>query len=201
MNVAVIIPVGPGHGEYAGSAAASVLVAWERDPGPFDAMRLDVVEDLDGTLGRSAARNLGMDRSPADWHFLLDADDRMLPDAFGLVDLTAPVTFGTIMLDGRLHTRDRYPVTHEAIREHGADGTLAMGCFVRGDLGVRFNETLHKGEDFDFYMRLPGFTKLRVPLVNIGYRTPSALDPRGTPGEWLEACRTVVDFYARAASG
>lgn len=191
MRCVVVIPVGPGHEPESLQAMESVRLAWQTGPGPFTDHAVVRVMDTFGDLGRSRARNLGMHHNPADFHFLLDADDRMMPEAFALVDLEAPATFGAIWCDGERARGDRHPVTRATLFEHGARGTLAMGCFLRGDLGLRFDETLDNGEDFDFYMRLPGFTKRTEPLVDISYR---AKRDRRRAG-WLEACEAVADRY------
>lgn len=196
MKVAVIIPVGPGHEELAKRAVASVRSAWATHRGPFTEFVVHVVDDTKGELGRSAARNRGMDEAPADWHFLLDADDEMYTGAFRLVDLEASATFGAITLLGRRYRRDVWPCTRDTLLARGAHGTLSMGCFVRGDLGLRFDESLDAGEDFDFYMRLPSFTKRLEPLVSIGYDQPSAGGPRGYESiDWLKACNEAIDRY------
>jgi hypothetical protein len=156
------------------------------------------VRDLEGRLGRSAARNKGLDDNPADWHFLLDADDEMAPGAFSLVDLETPATFGAVRLHPRTNqTAPNYwPVTREFLFLRGAEGTLSMGCFVRGNLGLRFDESLDFGEDFDFYMRLPGFTKQREPLAYIGYDRPSASGPRqAIENKWVERSNQVIAQY------
>lgn len=195
LSVAVLIPVGPGHERLALRAHASVIDAWLNNRGPFGDVCIACADDADGR-GPSWARNQLMNETPADWHFFLDADDEMMPGAFGLVDLTASATFGAICLDGRISRSNRWPVTRETLLGHGANGTLAMGCFVRGDLGLRFDESLRLGEDFDFYMRLPDFTKRREPLVNIGYRKPSAGPPvTRKDRQWQEACAVVVERY------
>jgi glycosyltransferase involved in cell wall biosynthesis len=196
MKCVVIIPVGPGHGGCALDAEASVREAWAQGPGPFTTLAVDLVDDTGGRMGRSAARNLGMDRSHADWHFLLDADDRMMPGAFGLLDRGVAATFGAICLDGRVSRQNRKNVTRSDLLHYGARGTIAMGCFVRGDLGLRFNAALEQGEDFDFYLRLPSFTKRREPLVSISYRERTV--PRLVPARdagWIEACDRVVATY------
>ena len=195
MKITVVVPVGPGHQQYASAAVASVTRAWEKDRGPFKSMIMATMFDSGGKMGRSKARNTGMETWPADWFFLLDADDEMMPDAFGLVDLTQPATFGAIWLNGRVGRENRWPVTRDTLYEHGAVGTLAMGFFLR-NIGLRFDESMDTAEDFDLYMRLPSFTKLQVPLVNIGYRRTSATGPRaGEPNGWRKACRAVVDRY------
>ena len=197
LSCSVVIPVGPGHEAYSDNAARSVLRAWEYNRGPFTGFWVDRVWDRDGTLGPSRARNQGMDQRPADWHFLLDADDAMMPEAFTLVDLEAPATFGAVMLDGQVSRDNVWPVDREVVRERGALGTLSMGCFVRGDLGLRFREDLRMAEDFDFYCRLPGFTKRREALVNIGYRKPRAgygEKDREAVG-WLHHCNAIIESH------
>lgn len=198
MNVAVIIPVGPGHEKLAKRANRSVTAAWKQSPGPFSICRVAMVPDPHGELGRSRARNRGLDENPADWHFLLDADDEMCLGAFELVDLEAPATFGAICLKGRRYVDDVWPCTRELIlHRRFARGTLSMGCFVRGDLGLRFDESLDVGEDFDFYLRLPSFTKREEPLVSIGYDQPSAGGPRGYETvSWLQVCDHIIARYS-----
>ncbi len=197
MTVTVVIPVGPGHAELAERAIASVHTAWETTRGPFTGYWLAVIGDDAGELGRSRARNLAMREQPADWLFLLDADDTMHPRAFERVVLAEPATFGAIYLDGIPYRGNRYPVTRATLFEHGADGTLSMGCFVRGDLGLEFDEEMDVGEDFDFYARLPGFVKIAEPLADIGYGAPSASGPRSSAGvDWREACAAALARYA-----
>lgn len=199
MKIVVVIPVGPGHEELSKNALRSVMEAWAYDRGVFTVLKVARVLDLDGHFGRSVSRNKGLDENQADWYFLLDADDRMWRGAFLLVDLTASATFGAVCLDGKIPKSNRWPVTREDILQHGAEGTLSMGCFVRGDVVVRFDEQLNVGEDFDFYLRLPGFTKRREALVDIGYRQPSAGGPRSSAGcDWWAECEKVVARYRRA---
>lgn len=192
-----MIPVGPGHERFSVDAVRSVWRAWG-SPGSFTDLEIAVVGDARGERGRSASRNVGVREHPGDWYFFLDADDRMLPGAFERVELGASATFGAVCLDGKVSKDNVYPLTREGLFVHGAKGTLSMGCFVRGDVAreTPFDETMDVGEDFDFYLRLPGFVKVREPLVSIGYRLPSAGGPRGYETvRWVEACRKVIDGY------
>ena len=196
MRVVVIIPVGPGHEQVAQTAVYSVHKAWATTSGPFLDLAVVLVPDPQGLRGRSAARNWAMDAYPADWHFFLDADDWMDLQAFNLVSLSFAATFGAVCLGRKVIRENRWPCTRADLFEYGAAGTLSMGCFVRGDLGLRFNDTLDVGEDFDFYMRLPNFHKVAVPLVHIGYNVPSAGGPRSSAKcQWREACAEVVERY------
>src|ERR1041385_7053558 len=167
MRIVVITPVGPGHQEYVKECAASVRREIERCK-TFSASHL-IIDDTEGKLGRSKARNIGLE-TPADWYFLIDADDTMEPGALDLCDFESPATFGAINLKGQMKAGylNIYPCGWREIRRFGAVGTLSMGFFLRGDIGLKFNEGLDAGEDFEFYLRLPHFTKVESPLVEIG---------------------------------
>lgn len=196
-----MIPVGPGHEDFAHSAVRSVETAWRYSHGVFSALEIVTVPDPDGVMGRSAARNSGVSEHPSDWYFFLDADDEMLPPAFTLVRPDYPATFGAVCLNGRIARENVHPLTPEKLLQHGARGTLSMGCFVNGDVAksTPFDESLDAGEDFDFYLRLPGFVKLREPLVSIGYHRPSAGGPRGYEDiDWWSVCDEVCERYRAA---
>ena len=77
----VVIPVGPSHEQIYHDAVESVRIA-TMDKGVFDTVNIKLVDDTNGKLGRSAARNKAISESKADWLFFLDADDLMHPDAF-----------------------------------------------------------------------------------------------------------------------
>ena len=200
MRLAVVTPVGPGHERIVGRCQDSVRVALRQEH-PWDTVQHIVVYDLDGQLGRGRARNIGMDCG-ADWLFFLDADDWMMPDALKRIDLDAPATFGAVAFNGKPTRANVYPCTREQVIEYGGKGTLSMGFFCRADIAqrLRFCEDMNAGEDFDFYMRLPEWTKQHVPLVEIGRFTPSARGPRGYKElDWHAVCRKVIDGYAELA--
>ncbi len=193
MRLVVITPVGPGHEAFARKAAESVRDARRNQYG-FSTVRHILVHDHHGKLGRSKARNIGMVKD-ADWYFFLDADDQMRPDAMTLNDFSAPATFGAISLNSKVLAKNVFPCGWHEVVTYGARGTLSMGCFVNAHVArtVRFNEDIDAGEDFDFYMRLPGFTKIDRPLVNIGYDLPSAGGPRGyNTIDWVGICDAVI---------
>ncbi len=122
----------------------------------------------------------------------------MYPNALTLCDTGVDATFGAIMLDRKPYRQNVWPVTRQTLFEAGAMGTLSMGCFVRGDLGLRFNEEMDIAEDYDFYMRLPSFAKRKEPLVSIGYHLPSAKGPRGYEEiDWIGECNKVIARYQR----
>lgn len=198
MKLAVITPVGPGHDEISKRAIQSVAKA---KPGQFSSVRHVIVDDYKGRLGRSHARNLGM-TVDADWYFFLDADDKMREDALMLNDFAVSATFGAVSLDGKITKENVFPCGWNEIAKHGSLGTLSMGFFCRADVArrLRFNESMDAGEDFDFYMRLPDFTKVASPLVDIGYSLPSAGGPRGYEKiDWTEICNRVINDFGRDA--
>ena len=198
MRLAVITPVGPGHEGILPLAAMSVV---HLEPHSFTEVLHVIVNDTEGKLGRSRARNLGM--IEADWYFFLDADDIVMPDAPRFVDFVSqPVDaiFGAVQINGRVTAKNLWPCRKEDIYEYGGQGTLCMGFFVKAEVAreVRFDETLDVGEDFDFYMRLPSFYKVKPPLVSVNSKIPSAIGPRGYKElDWHQTCREVVDRYKR----
>lgn len=200
MRLAIITPVGPGHAIPARHAYESVRLAKSNAkqfvPRQFDSMRHEIIEDQEGDLGRSKARNIGMDRHrDADWFFFLDADDFMRPDALDWNDFEAPATFGSVSLDGSVLKENVFPCDWRSIALRGAYGTLSMGFFCNARLArrMRFNENMDAGEDFEFYMRLPGFVKLDRALVEIGRKHRSAGGPRGYDKiDWVGICNGVI---------
>lgn len=197
MKLAVITPVGPGHEKPVERAQASVekAIEWARAQGKlwFTRVQHIVIDDTRGEKGRSRARNEGM--VDVDWYFFLDADDKMAKDALSLCNFDAVATFGAVCIEGCVYEKNVYPCGWSEIAQHGASGTLNMGFFCRADVArrLRFNEDMDRGEDFDFYTRLPSFVKIEKPLVDIGYFTPSATGPRGYREiDWVGECDKVI---------
>jgi FkbM family methyltransferase len=169
LRVAVVTPVGPGHAELYGQCRASVESAWRRGHGPFAAISLIAIDDGEGKLGRSRARNIGIDRAlaaGADWLFFIDADDLMVEGAFEAV---APYISGHDAVWGlilglspgaqRPHLRIPQIVRMDRLEDllwFDPFLTLQMGHFVRAAVAQanRFDEALDAGEDFDYYLRL-----------------------------------------------
>lgn len=187
ISCRVITPVGPGHEKAVENAIKSVEQAMRR-PGRFTRIEHIVVDDTKGEMGRGAARNSAMGD---DWHFFLDADDIMVSDAFQMNDFSSPATFGAVCLEGKIVKNNVYPCGWGEIAKHGPRGTLSMGFFYKGNL--RFSDRI-AGEDFEFYMKLPNFTKRACPLVSIGRNTPSAHGPKGYKNiDWYGICQKIID--------
>ena len=195
MKLAVITPVGPGHESILPLAALSVLHLEYHE---FTEIQHVIVNDTKGELGRSKARNLGM--IEADWYFFLDADDVIMPYATRFVRGQPVAVFGAVQINGRVPPINKWPCRREDLFEYAGEGTLCMGFFVKAEVAqeVRFDETLDKGEDFDFYMRLPSFYKAKPPLVSVNSKIPSARGPHGYEElDWQKTCREVVDRYKK----
>src|SRR5262245_3705637 len=124
MILTVIVPVGPGHEKY---LPKSIPGATSR----FTEVRYRPIYDTEGKLGRSKARNMGLEILESDWYFLMDADDTLMPDAFELCDFSAPATFGAVHLSDR-PTVNIHPCGWHEVATYGALGTLCMGFFLRG---------------------------------------------------------------------
>ncbi len=214
MRCAVVIPVGPGHAALAEESAASVTRAASRSTGVFDAVEVITVDDSEARLGRSRARNAGVelaDSRGAEWVFFLDADDVMDPGAFGAA---APwldghdAVFGLICELGR---SGRAVARRGQIASFSTLGgllafdpflTLQMGHFVRTSVArrVSFDERLDCGEDFDYYLRLwssARCVKIPSPLF-LNRRGHHSQGPRSTSGhEWRSGVKRQLRDFCR----
>ena len=168
MKCGIVTPIGPGHEGAYQSAVISIEIAIRKGQGPFDAVELFPVYDLNGELGRSKARNLGVERAHAagcDWVFFLDADDLLFDEAFkSVTDLvhTHDAIWGLICeaphgrLDAVQRRPDQMPATTSIDDLLMFDPCLSiqMGAFVRTALAleIRFDESMDTGEDFKFYL-------------------------------------------------
>ena len=189
MKLVVITPVGPGHEKYIQRSRDAVAAM---ELGSFSSIHHEVIDDTEGKLGRSKARNIGM--IDADWYFFVDADDVVYPDAARYIDQTYPATFGNIVFNGVIARRNVYPCGWRELYTHYSSGTLAMGFFIKAELAqsLRFNEEMHIAEDYDFYMRLPKFIKVNKSLVSIDY-----FPGKGELSDWGGECRKVINKYRK----
>ena len=207
LRVAVVTPVGPGHAALYEECRASVERAWHAGRGPFSALDLIDVDDAGGRLGRSRARNIGIDRAVgkgADWLFFLDADDLMVAGAFeamtalvadhdavwGMILGLAPGAAGAHLRIPQIVGMDRF----DDLLLFDPFLTLQMGHFVRTPVAaaLRFDEVLDAGEDFDYYLRVwAAYRCVKVPrefFINRHARHSSG--PRAaTAADWGAAVR------------
>lgn len=167
-SLAIIIPVGPGHFGVAQQAVDSIQKAIECSQ-VFSRVEHFLVDDSKGYLGRSAARNKGIDKAIQDgfdWIYFLDADDILNQNALNAVQpylhkydaiwgLIAEFYHGqhsANIRQGQISPISDYVtlITSEPFY------SLQMGFFARKTCfkTLRFAEDLDTGEDFDMYLRL-----------------------------------------------
>lgn len=205
MNLHIITGLGPGHELLVEECQASVRKAIKR-PGRFTKIEHVIVDDTNGVLGCAGAKNVGMDRSGADWFFFLDADDKIEPDAFESNNFDDVATFGAVKLLGRWEAwKDVYPCGWREIAINGAGGTLIMGFFCRADVAniLRFDEADDVTDDFEFFLRLPSFTKIDRPLCTKRTET-SAGGPRRVGHatvDWTGRCNEMIRRAVKRSPG
>lgn len=166
---AIVSPVGPGHADVYRQAECSIRDACIRGAGPFREIVPFRIDDPEGKVGRSRARNFAVQQALAqgiEWVFFLDADDLLVPDVFLNVE---PYLDSYDAIWGQIYSFD--DGTNQAERREGQLGqtdrfadilgsdpffSLQMGHFVRTEVAAKypFNEQLDAGEDFDYYLRV-----------------------------------------------
>ena len=208
----MITPVGPGHENLYRECLASIEKSFADKKGNFSEIMPIMIDDLDGRLGRSRARNIGIKMAAeqnADWIFFLDADDVMAPSAF---EYLSPYLeeydgiWGSIWTieQGETLAREQpeqlpFLYSIEDILWGDPFLTLQMGHFVRVPvaLSTLFDESLDAGEDFDYYLRVwEKYRCIKIPL-------PLFYNRRGTHSQGLrsktghEWCQTVEEIIKK----
>lgn len=171
LRCAVITPVGPGHLEtFKNYCAPSVEIASRFKKGPFDEVKHFPIYDLDGMVGRSASRNLGVKTAVEngyDWLFFLDADDIMFEDAFdAFTDFsdTYDAVWGQIV-EAQSNELSSVKIRTGQVKEIDSYRDLLatdpfysiqMGHFVKTHLAFQypFDEKMDTGEDFNYYLKI-----------------------------------------------
>jgi FkbM family methyltransferase len=207
---AVIIPVGPGHEKFYDECMDSINRASGKNKGKFSEIIPIRIDDLDGSLGRSRARNIGIKKAAehgVDWIYFLDADDLMAPLAFEYVSPYLEQydgVWGSIWTIERGETlaRERprqLPFLYRIEDVLSCDPfvTLQMGHFVRTSvaLATLFNESLDTGEDFDYYLRVwEKYRSIKIPLPFFYNRRGfHSQGPRSATGrEWRQQVRNII---------
>lgn len=202
VDVTVIIPVGPGHERIVNEAIDSVYKA-SKKKGKFKNPIVCTIDDTQGKLGRSKARNQGVLRSKTDWVFFLDSDDLMHPKA---------LKYASDYLDydgiwGEIYSSENngmpmkrygqvYPKNLNELRFYDPTLTIQMGHFIKRDIALEnpFNEDMDCAEDFDYYLRVwkHNCIKINKPLFynRRGYHSQG---PRSATGrEWSEKVKELM---------
>ena len=213
MTCAVITPIGPGHEILYRVAIASVQQAWGVSRGPFENLMLLPIDDTRGQLGRSVARNQEVGKAVeagAEWVFFLDADDVMVPEAFGRVvgqmenfdaiwGTICEQQYGESAQKLRAHQEEPVRNLHELLRMDPYY-SLQMGHFVRSRVAQEtpFQAQLNTGEDFDYYLRLwlkYRCLKLKTPLF-VNRRGRHSTGPRSADGKaWRKSVGQIMQQF------
>lgn len=166
---AIITPVGPGHEGLYEISHGSVMSAFEKCRGNFTEVIPIRIDDREGKLGRSKARNIGIKKAAEeniDWIFFLDADDLMAENAFEYVspyldhyDAIWGAIWSFCNNEDNVKTRSgQLPFLYDIHDVLSSDPflTLQMGHFIKTTIAESepFDETLDAGEDFDYYLRI-----------------------------------------------
>lgn len=185
MEVQCIVPVGPSHEEVAIEAARSAIALG------FDVIPID---DTQGLLGRSKARNIGVKAATAEWLFFLDSDDLMHKDAKKafkyMKDFDA--IWGLIQTEEGKRVPQVRKVDFQTLIKHEPTQTLQMGHFVKRKTALKypFNEDMDCGEDFDYYLRIWRHERcIKIPhTLFVNRRGIHSKGPRSANGQqWRTA--------------
>jgi tetratricopeptide (TPR) repeat protein len=207
---AVVTPVGPRHEHLYSECLASIEKSFSDRKGNFSEIIPIKIDDSDGRLGRSRARNIGIKKAAAygaDWIFFIDADDLMAPLAFeyvapyiekydGIWGSIWPIEHGEQKAKERPH---QLPFLYGLKDVLTCDPfvTLQMGHFVKTSVALSslFNESLNIGEDFDYYLRIwEKYACIKIPLPFFYNRRGfHSLGPRSANGyEWRQQVENII---------
>lgn len=198
-DLTVITPVGPGHEEVSKRCINSVMLK---------ATHI-VINDHDGCMGRSLARNLGLQQVKTKWVMFIDADDEMVSEGVHVGGDMLGV-FGSIY--GRPEIRahkDRpfynvYPQSNSEILE--LDSAAGLFCIsgvfdTESAKSIGFHPEADKVESLEFALAFCAaypnqWAKTRQPFTFIHCETPSATGIRGYDDlDWLKEIQPLFDFW------
>jgi glycosyltransferase involved in cell wall biosynthesis len=152
-------------------------------------------------MGRSRARNKGLEESQSKWVFFLDADDVMHPDCFRNFETGYEAVFGQIseLVQGTVKWRYQVPeiTSFQELVAFDPYLTLQMGHFVRREVAksIGFDESMDTGEDWKYYLELwkkHRCVKINKPLF-INSRGNHSTGPRSATGQdWREVVNGLI---------
>ncbi|HMK49339.1 MAG TPA: tetratricopeptide repeat protein [Thermodesulfovibrionales bacterium] len=213
---AIVTPVGPGHNGLYSECLESVKKSFSGARGIFSEIIPIRIDDSNGRLGRSSARNIGVKKAAqqnADWIFFLDADDIMAPSAFEYVSGYLEhfdAVWGSIWTieRGEVYASER---PHQLPFLYGIEElllydpflTLQMGHFVKTSvaLATPFDESIDIGEDFDYYLRVwERHPCIKIPLPFFyNRRGLHSSGPRSAGGyRWNQQVGKIIKTYCDA---
>jgi glycosyltransferase involved in cell wall biosynthesis len=191
MEVEVVMPVGPGHETIAIDAATSAMNLG------FDVLPID---DTEGKLGRSKARNTGVRMARAEWIFFLDADDLLHKDAKKAKKFTKYDAIFGLINDGKVRIPQIRKVDFKSLLRHPPTQTLQIGHFVKRSVAIEypFDESLDCGEDFDYYLRIWRDRRcIKIPhTLFVNRRGIHSTGPRSATGrDWSIAVKSLQEKW------
>jgi tetratricopeptide (TPR) repeat protein len=207
---AVIIPVGPGHETLCHECLSSIDKSFANTKGRFSEIITIRIDDPEGRLGRSRARNLGIRKAAehnVDWIFFIDADDLMSLSAFeyvspyldaydGIWGSIWPIEKGESTAKERPHQLP-FLYSIEDILSYDPFVTLGIGHFVKTSvaLSILFDESLDAGEDFDYYLRVwEKYNCIKIPLpLWFHRRGEHSQGPKSATGiDWRQQVEKII---------
>jgi len=213
LTCAIVTPVGPGHEQQVKEAQDSIVRAINHSKGPFSDIFFFPVDDTQAKLGRSAARNLAVQKlltEGIDWIFFLDADDLLLPTIFESVMQHIQqydAIWGVIAVQEKSSDEIRLRQPQYQLKNLKelvtlpAISTLQIGHFVKTAIAAKypFDEQRNTGEDFDYYLRVwenEKCFKLSDQTFFINRRGYMSFGNRSATGsEWDKAIKTLQSNY------
>jgi FkbM family methyltransferase len=210
---AVITPVGPGHEVFYENCLASIEKSFAGHKGRFSEIIPIKIDDHEGKLGRSKARNLGVKKAAErdiEWIFFLDADDLMALSTFEYVSPyldNYDGVWGSIwsIEQGEEIAKERpgqlpFLYSIEDVLSCDPFVTLQMGHFIKTSiaLAASFDESLDAGEDFDYYMRIwERHRCIKIPLPFFynrrGHHSQGVRSATGA--EWRQTVEDIQKQY------
>jgi len=211
MKCAVITPVGPAHSLIFNDAQESIWIAKTLSKGPFEDVYHIRCDDTKGALGRSQARNEGIQAAHehgCEWLFFLDADDLLDVEAFdkvaGLVEEYDGIWGEIWTMEGR-RPGQLWPFTKDMLYTDSPMVTLQMGFFVRTSLMLKepWDTSIDCTEDFELFFRLWEAGKCcKIPERLFVHRSGMhSQGPRSATGrDWCERMPQTM-LNARRSAG